>query len=403
LPGRLSPRLHEGLVRLAAWMPFAQAAAALAWFTGAPVGRGTARRLTEAAGAALVAREDAEAERLAGERPAPPAGPRVVQLSLDGAMVPLVGGEWAEAKLLAVGEVVSGRDAGGEPVIRTVGVSYCARLADADTIGRAVLPEMHRRGVETAGTVAAVADGSAWIQGVVDLHRPDAVRILDFPHALEHLNAAAQACFGEGTAAAVAWLDQQATELKSGDPDAVLRALGLLPVGRAPDLAAAAAARDQTLGYLKARRAQIDYAHFRRQGLPIGSGMVESGHKRVVQARLKGAGMHWARANVNPMLALRCAACNDRWDAAWADIARSLRAAPASCPTRARRPPGLSAARASRPRRTPRPPRLRVAPMPADRPRKIVDGRPTDAHDWRIAARRGAERKAARLHASAKS
>ena len=93
LPGRLSPRLHAGLVRLGAWMPFAQAAAGLAWFTGAPVGRETARRLTEAAGAALVALEDAEAERLATERPPPPEGPRVVQLSLDGAMVPLVGGD----------------------------------------------------------------------------------------------------------------------------------------------------------------------------------------------------------------------------------------------------------------------------------------------------------------------
>src|SRR5205814_8693449 len=103
----------EGLGRRGAWMPFAPAAAALAWFTGAPVGRETARRLTEAAGAALVALEDAEAQRLAAERPRPDEGPRVVQLSLDGAMVPLVGGEWAEAKLATVGEVVASRDAAG--------------------------------------------------------------------------------------------------------------------------------------------------------------------------------------------------------------------------------------------------------------------------------------------------
>src|SRR5205085_2474782 len=197
---------------------FAPAAAALAWFTGAPVGRETARRLTEAAGAALVALEDAEAQRPAAERPPPADGPRVVQLSLDGAMVPLVGGEWAEAKLATVGEVVASRDAAGNPVVRTVDVSYCARLADAEVFGRAMTPELHRRGVETAGTVAAVADGSVWIQGVVDPHRPDAVRILDFPHAVEHLSAAAQACFGAGAAAAVAWLDQQATEVKTGDP-----------------------------------------------------------------------------------------------------------------------------------------------------------------------------------------
>ena len=277
---------------------------------------------------------------------------------------------------------MAGRDAAGEPVVRAVGVSYCARVADAEAFGRAVLPEAHRRGVETAGTVAAVADGSEWIQGVVDLHRPDAVRILDFAHAAEHLSAAAQACFGEGRPAAVAWLDQQAAQLKDGDPDAVLRALGHLPVGHAPDPAAAALARDGTLGYFAKRRAQIGYAGFRRQGLPIGSGMVESGHKRVVQARLKGAGMHWARPSVNPMLALRCAVCNDRWDHVWADIARHLRASPAR-PTRTRRRSGLSAAQASRPRRAPRPPRLRVAPMPTARPTTIVAGRPTADHPFK--------------------
>jgi hypothetical protein len=32
--------------------------------------------------------------------------------------------------------------------------------------------------------------------------------------------------------------------------------------------------------------------------------MVESANKLVVEDRLKGAGMHWADANVNPLLAL---------------------------------------------------------------------------------------------------
>ena len=33
--------------------------------------------------------------------------------------------------------------------------------------------------------------------------------------------------------------------------------------------------------------------------------------EQIVEARLKGAGMHWERTNVNPMLALRNAVCND--------------------------------------------------------------------------------------------
>ena len=47
----------------------------------------------------------------------------------------------------------------------------------------------------------------------------------------------------------------------------------------------------------------------------LGSG--ESSHKLVVQARLKGPGMHWRPEHINPMLALRLALLNDRWSESW--------------------------------------------------------------------------------------
>ena len=65
LPGALTPRLHEALVRLSTQQPsFAKASAELTFFTGASVHADTARRRTEAAGAVLVAYESAEAERI---------------------------------------------------------------------------------------------------------------------------------------------------------------------------------------------------------------------------------------------------------------------------------------------------------------------------------------------------
>src|SRR5437870_9749354 len=72
----------------------------------------------------------------------------------------------------------------------------------------------YRRGTESASVVCAVQDGAEWLQGLVDVLRPDAVRILDFPHAVEHLTAAAQASLGIGTSVLTAWLDQQAHTLK---------------------------------------------------------------------------------------------------------------------------------------------------------------------------------------------
>ena len=47
--------------------------------------------------------------------------------------------------------------------------------------------EMQRRQVRKAKEVSAVMDGADWLQVFTDKHRPDAVRILDFPHAAEHV------------------------------------------------------------------------------------------------------------------------------------------------------------------------------------------------------------------------
>jgi hypothetical protein len=179
--------------------------------------------------------------------------------------------------------------------------------------------------VQTAGLVAAVNDGSPWTQGVVDTYRRDAVRVLDFPHALEHLTAAAQASYGAGTLGAQTWWREQAHALKHRGPTPVLAALRALPVAEAPDPAAAAATQAATLGSLEARLDELRYPEFLARGLPLGDGAVESANKLVIEARLKGSGMHWARPNVNPLVALRAAWCSGRWAEAWPAITARLR------------------------------------------------------------------------------
>lgn len=111
LPGQLTLRLHEWLVRLGTWMPFAQAADLLAEFTLVRVSESTARRQTQAAGVAAVRQETTAAERILQDYPLPPAGPPRLVVSADGAMVPLRHGVWAEVRTLAIGEPeVSGLD-----------------------------------------------------------------------------------------------------------------------------------------------------------------------------------------------------------------------------------------------------------------------------------------------------
>src|SRR5215212_687578 len=114
LPGTLTPWLQASLVRLGSWMPFAHAARELGWLSRAPDGalasESGAERLTEAAGAAYVAEQTAAVEALE-QRPTPePAGPAVLQMSADGAMISLVGKRWVEVKTLAIGTIVRAAD-----------------------------------------------------------------------------------------------------------------------------------------------------------------------------------------------------------------------------------------------------------------------------------------------------
>jgi hypothetical protein len=377
--GAFSPQLVESIARLGTWMPFERVPEGLAFFTQVGIGEETARRLTEAAGAALVAVEAAELEGIVAECRPPQEGPAVQQVSADGAMVPLVHGEWAEVKTLAIGTVGTRRDREGHEVPGTRAVSYLSCLADADQfIARAEL-ETWRRGTRRAGVVCAVADGAPWIQRVWDWRCPKAVRILDFPHAAEHLSWAAHAALGAGTAAVSAWLGKQLHDLKHHDPDSVLAALRALAT-ETTEPAAQETCRE-VLGYLEARRPQVAYATFQAQGYPIGSGMVESANKLVVEARLKGAGMHWARPNVNPMVALRATACSDRWAAHWPRIWTELRRQ-----QRGRRRCRRQARQPAVSQTSPAPPPSPVPPTPTARMQRkglVKDGRPTAEHPWR--------------------
>ena len=307
----LTPHALGGLVRLSTWLPFRRAAEVLAALTGVQVSETTARRWTETSGAAACAVQREQAEAIRRELPPVPQEAERLLVSADGAFVPLLHGEWAEAKLLVIGEVTA--DPAGQP--QTRGLSYFAQVAEAEAFSQAALVETQRRGLECAQAVGAVMDGAEWLQGLVDDHCADAVRILDFAHAASYVSQLGQAVQAAGTALAPPWLTDQLHTLKHDGPAEVLSELRALAKGY-PDLEAVQGA----LAYLEKREGQMQYPSYQAEGWPIGSGSVESGHKVVMQVRLKGPGMHWERTHVNPLLALRTMACNDRWAEGWADL-----------------------------------------------------------------------------------
>ncbi|MHB8626559.1 MAG: ISKra4 family transposase, partial [Aggregatilineales bacterium] len=308
------------VTRLATWMPFGQAVKEAGHFLHVTLTEATVRRQSEAAGAAYVTLPTRAVEQLEHEGSRPAAGVAKQFMSVDGVFVPVLGGEWAEVKTLAIGTVEAPRQVKGETVIHSGELSYFSRLTDATTFQRLALVETQRRGLDRAPAGVAVTDGSEWCQGFVDFHRPDAVRILDFPQAGEHVADIGQAAFADKPAHLKAWLTEQLHPLKHDGSVPVLAVAQQLAAEHPDHLELA-----QALAYLVKRQAQLEYPTFQAQGWPIGDGAIESANKLVVEARLKGSGMHWARNHVDPMLALRNIACNDRWDEAWPQITQELR------------------------------------------------------------------------------
>lgn len=76
--------------------------------------------------------------------------------------------------------------------------------------------------------------------------------------------------------------------------------------------------------YFDKHRHHVQYRQFKKQGLPIGSGMVESACKWLIQQRFKGVGMRWSEPGLNHLLALRVAWINQRFDALFAQQDLSL-------------------------------------------------------------------------------
>jgi hypothetical protein len=299
-PGSLSPRSQEQLVHLAIWMPFRRAVQMLGRLTGVQISEGTARRQTYQIGGAVLRVPNTSAHSEAGEHQ----GQMII--SPDGAMVPLVGGQWAEVKTVVVGEV---KAVGTEEEIHSTQLSYFSRMEDAHTFTEQASGELLRRGVDQAQQVCAVMDGAEWIDGFVDWQRKDALRILDFAHAAEYVSAIGQLAQAAGSVLPSDWLPKLLHELKHQGPSAVLQ-----EVQRLRDRHPKVEELLKKVAYLQKRESRMQYPQYQAAGWPIGSGIVESGNKVVMQARLKGPGMHWEPTHVNPMLALRTSACNDRWD-----------------------------------------------------------------------------------------
>jgi hypothetical protein len=259
---------------------------------------GTAIRAAEAAAIRQTQRTREAAE------PLDPA-PGLLVLEADGAMIQFTDG-WHEVKIGMVA---------GWAGDRLVAPSYVAAREPTTAFGPRLATEAARRGALTIerweGGITKrglailrpaliLADGAVWIWNLADEYVDQRIEVSDFYHAAEHLAAVAAACFPDPTAA-TDWVDARKGELLTLGPLPVLAAFDRLT----PPTPKAAEARRIERAYFASRIERMDYPTLRLDGLPIGSGAIESAANHVVQRRMKRAGMRWSEAGGDAILALR--------------------------------------------------------------------------------------------------
>jgi hypothetical protein len=325
LGGAYTPQVQEAITRLSSRMTYREAQEELGLLWKVEISKSGLQYVTMRHGQVADALVTEKAAQLEATAPTPTAQPEQIVMCTDGAMVQVTSGEWREVKTVTFGEFRPHWDAKQRKVVtQTDQISYFSRVESAEAFSRSALVEWHRRGGENAHTVVAVQDGALWIQSFIDYHGPQATRVIDFAHALEYVAMVGRAIHGAETDTFRQWYGRMSKQLGHQPPQRTVNELRRLH--RQHPEHPEAAAMELAIRYLEKRLPMIDYPHFRRQQIPIGSGNVESGHKVVMQQRMKQAGMRWAEANLNPMLALRVALCNQTWKTRWREVeARTLK------------------------------------------------------------------------------
>jgi DNA polymerase III epsilon subunit-like protein len=252
--------------------------------------------------------------------PAPLAGKRVV-VGLDGGRLRLrinkIGSEQTptrkystdqcEPKLCAIYTV---DDQGKKE--RKGGVFYDGTLQSADALFTLLKLRLKQLGIQQARLLVIIGDGASWIwNGVSELRRDLAlhlrvVEIVDWGHAAGKLMPPAKVGLPEPQQQP--WFKRMRTCLKQGNVNAILDALQALDLSHDTDEVIRT-----TIQYFQTHETRMQYDRFRAEGLPIGSGVIESGVRRIVNLRLKGASLFWLPENAEEILYLRCQIKSGRW------------------------------------------------------------------------------------------
>ena len=313
-----SPAFAKQMLWLSGQLPFEQSVDVMARIGERFISQSTTWRMVQFYGEQLQSVIAHEREQVSVERIQLPDAKHDHEqhkgLSIDGGMVNIRHQGWRELKVGTIFDVELRLERNPQThdldeMAHGVNVHYTAVLGSKDEFRPALWALAVQHDLPTALNRSVVADGALWIWDVAEDVCPDGQQVVDWYHATEHLYKVAVALYPKESELPKRkrWFKTYKNHLYMGRIETIISVLHKRDVS-------------QFTSYFEHHKRRMQYLEFREEGLPIGSGTVESGVKQFKQ-RLCGTGMRWEEDNAKRMIILRSAILGQDFDELWAKIA----------------------------------------------------------------------------------
>jgi hypothetical protein len=189
----------------------------------------------------------------------------------------------------------------GEPQRDPFSCTYLTTFSDVTDFGSRLRSEAMKRGYANARKTVFIGDGAEWIWNIANVFFKDAVQIVDFYHACEHLHAICQLLEPDESRCKTLFAVWRNRLRNNGLPKLIRKT-----ESRAGPLDQIQHQQINTeLNYFKKNAQRMTYKTFQSKGYFIGSGAVEGACRHIVAQRAKLSGMHWLCSGADNVLAFR--------------------------------------------------------------------------------------------------
>jgi len=319
-----SPGMRRIMGKVGAYQPFMLGQEAIQEMSGVSVTAKEIERISEEIGQKAEEFLREEKSREQSNKNVKPIN--VMYISIDGTGVPMVKAETEnrlgkgedgkaktrEAKLGCI-FTQTGVDKDGYAVRDENSTTYVGAIETAEEFGERIYCEAIHRGIERATKICMLGDAAAWIWNIAQGQFPGAIQIVDQYHAREHYWSVAKVFFGKDEKKRQWWAEKLRIELDDGKVEKVIESIKQL----VPSTDEQRDVCKREIGYYENNKHRMRYDQYRREGLFVGSGVIEAGCRTLVGQRLKQSGMHWSLRGANSIIALRCCISSHLWEDFW--------------------------------------------------------------------------------------